>query len=325
MSSAPPPGWYRDPSYPLSERWWDGTAWTDHRRTPEPGPGSLPGPGPGAASAVFVPVVPVVPERPGSGRGRVLALVAAGVVLLACLGTGIAVLGRDGGDDGGDGGRAGAGPSAPASGSSAAAGKSAGPKAPQPSATADPSVVVDDLNGLTFPVLEGWERPEHVAEDDVVLTTPGTYTCPGDSVGVCRHGRVLSRTAPAGPSPEELAKDDVQDAAEAEYDRDGAGDRPYGGVTSHRLVKQGQVAVAGRAGYFVRWRVTTAEGPGGYVESLAFPSSVGSQSPVLVRFAFDAGADGPPVADMDRITEGIRPVGDAAGDGGVGSSIGPGR
>lgn len=120
MSSAPPPGWYRDPSYPLSERWWDGTAWTDHRRTPEPGPGSLPGPGPVAASsAVFV---PVVPERPVSGRGRVLALVAAGVVLLACLGTGIAVLGREGGNDGEEGGRAGAGPSAPASGSSAAAG-----------------------------------------------------------------------------------------------------------------------------------------------------------------------------------------------------------
>ncbi|MFD3933449.1 DUF2510 domain-containing protein, partial [Streptomyces sp. NPDC058614] len=35
MSSTPPPGWYRDPSYPHVERWWDGTAWTDHRREPE--------------------------------------------------------------------------------------------------------------------------------------------------------------------------------------------------------------------------------------------------------------------------------------------------
>ncbi|MFF1677897.1 DUF2510 domain-containing protein, partial [Streptomyces sp. NPDC058256] len=35
MNSTPPPGWYRDPSYPHVERWWDGTAWTDHRREPE--------------------------------------------------------------------------------------------------------------------------------------------------------------------------------------------------------------------------------------------------------------------------------------------------
>ncbi|MFD5455748.1 DUF2510 domain-containing protein, partial [Streptomyces olivaceus] len=35
MSMTPPPGWYRDPSAPHQERWWDGTAWTEHRRTPE--------------------------------------------------------------------------------------------------------------------------------------------------------------------------------------------------------------------------------------------------------------------------------------------------
>jgi hypothetical protein len=314
MSSTPPPGWYRDPSYPLVERWWDGTAWTDHRRTPEGQPPQPPGAstgGPGPASR--------------SGRGRVVALVAAGAVLAVCLVTGVFVLGRDGGDGGdGDGGRAGATASDPGS-PAAASGKSTGPGAPSPSATADSSVVVDDLDGITFPVLDGWARPENVAEDDVVLTTPGSYPCPGDSVGVCRHGRVLSRTARAGDdsTPETLAKGDIQDAADAEYDRDGTGDRPYGGVTSHRLVGQGQIAVAGRAGYYVRWRVTTAKGPGGYVESLAFPSSTGSQAPVLVRFAFDAGADGPPLADMDRITKGIRPVGDAAADGGVGSSIGP--
>ncbi|WP_030381916.1 MULTISPECIES: DUF2510 domain-containing protein [unclassified Streptomyces] len=313
MSSPPPPGWYRDPSYPLVERWWDGTAWTDHRRTPEgrqPQPPGVPDGGPVSASR----------------RGRVVALVAAGAVLVVCLVTGVLVLGRDGGDSGdGDGGRAGATASDPGS-PAAAPGKSTGPGAPSPSATADPSVVVDDLNGITFPVLDGWTRPEDVAEDDIVLTTPGSYSCPGDSIGVCRHGRVLSRTARAGDdsTPETLAKGDIQDAADAEYDRDGAGDRPYGGVTSHRLVGQGQIAVAGRAGYYVRWRVTTAKGPGGYVESLAFPSSTGSQAPVLVRFAFDAGTDGPPLADMDRITRGIRPVGDAAGDGGVGSSIGPG-
>ncbi|MBO4260721.1 hypothetical protein GRC12_43930, partial [Streptomyces griseorubiginosus] len=197
---------------------------------------------------------------------------------------------------------------------------------PSHPAADDPPVVVDQLNGITLPLPDGWVRPRYVSEDDVVMTTDGTYDCPGDS-GVCRHGLVISRTA-AGTdetSPRALARRDVSDAADSAYDRDLTGRRPYGGIESHREVGSGQIAVAGRAGYFVRWRVKTAKGPGGYVESLAFPSSVGTESPVLVRFVFDAGEDGPPLADMDRITRGIRPVGDAATDGGVGSSIAPAK
>ncbi|MFG2462118.1 DUF2510 domain-containing protein [Streptomyces sp. NPDC048523] len=34
MSRTLPPGWYPDPDAPQLERWWDGTAWTDHRRVP---------------------------------------------------------------------------------------------------------------------------------------------------------------------------------------------------------------------------------------------------------------------------------------------------
>jgi hypothetical protein len=308
MSSAPPPGWYRDPSYPLTERWWDGTAWTDHRRQPEvPVPPPVP---PGR------PVPPGPPDGGGSRRAKAVALTVAGAVLVTAIVTGAFVLGRDG-----DG-------AARADSSPTAAATAPTSRAPSPSssasATGDPKVVEDQLNGITFPVLHGWAEPRNVAEDDVVLATPGTYDCPGDP-GLCRHGRVISRTATADPgtSPRALAEDDIADAANAEYDRDTLGSRPYGGITSHRLVGEGQVAVAGRAGYFVRWRVTTAKGPGGYVQSLAFPSSVGTGAPVIVRFAFDAGPDGPPLTDMDRITKGIRPVGDAATDGGVGSSIGP--
>lgn len=303
MSSAPPPGWYRDPSYPLTERWWDGTAWTDHRRQPEARVPAVPPPGP--------------PDAGGSRRARTVALVTAGAVLVAAIVTGAVVLGHDGG-----------GAAQARSSPTEAVSPSTGTRSPAPSASAsatgDPDVVVDELDGITFPVLRGWAKPENVAEDDIVLTTPGTYDCPGDP-GLCRHGRVISRTATAGPgaSPESIAQGDIEDAANAEYDRDGIGNRPFGGITSHRLVKSGQIAVAGRAGYFVRWRVITAKGPGGYVQSLAFPSSVGSQAPVVVRFAFDAGPGGPPLSDMDRITEGIRPVDDAATNGGVGSSIGP--
>ncbi|WP_438304645.1 DUF2510 domain-containing protein [Streptomyces sp. HUAS TT11] len=304
MSSAPPPGWYRDPSYPLTERWWDGATWTDHRRQPD----------------ALVPQAP--PPEPPDGReprrAGVIALLTAGAVLVAAVVTGVVVLGHHGD------GAAQAEPSATASAPAPASDVS--PPAAAPSATGDPTVVLDDLNGITFPVPKGWVRAENVAEDDVVLTTPGVYDCPGDP-GFCHRGRVLSRTATSAPgaSPESIAEGDIADAAHEEYDRDLIGNRPYGGVTSHRLLASGQVAVAGRVGYFVRWRVNTAKGPGGCVESLAFPSSAGSQTPVVVRFAFDAVPDGPPLPDMDRITEGIRPVGDAAASGGVGGSIGPGH
>ncbi|MGX1121689.1 hypothetical protein RKD37_007052 [Streptomyces ambofaciens] len=310
MSMTPPPGWYRDPSAPHQERWWDGAAWTEHRRAPEPvgfGPAvGAPGPGPGTATG---------------GRGKAAALTAAAAVLVAAIVTGVFVLGED------DGGsprtrtppvtRTATGP-APVS----------DPPSPSPTASApsadDPALVEDQLNGITFPLPDGWVPPKYVAEDDVVMTTDGTYDCPADG-GVCRHGLVVSRTvtANAESSPKALAQQDIEDAADDAYDRDLVGNKPFGGIESHEEVASGPVAVAGRAGYYVRWRVRTAEGPGGHVQSMVFPSTVGTESPILVRYVFDAGEDGPPLADMDRITKGIRPVGDADTGGGVGSGIGP--
>ncbi|CAL9405001.1 hypothetical protein SUDANB176_01541 [Streptomyces sp. enrichment culture] len=299
----PPPGWYRDPHAPHLERWWDGTAWTEHRRAPEAAAGPVP-PSPGGAG--------------GSGRAKAVALTTAGAVLVAVIVTGAVFLGGD------DDPETRTGPTATAS--APAPRTSSPPPSPSPSEpTADaPAVVEDQLNGITFPLLDGWVRPENVAEDDVVMTTDGTYDCPGEG-SVCRHGLVISRTVTASDetSPELLAEEDISEAADEAFHEDAIGRRPYGGLESHRVVRSGPVAVAGRAGYLVRWRVTTAEGPGGYVQSLVFPSSVGTESPVLVRYVFDAGEDGPPLADMDRITEGIRSVTDAGSGGGVGSSIGP--
>ncbi|WP_030243909.1 MULTISPECIES: DUF2510 domain-containing protein [unclassified Streptomyces] len=296
----PPPGWYPDPHGPHLERWWDGTAWTEHRRTP---------------GGVAGPVPP--PPGGGAGRARTVALVAAGAVLVAAVATGAVVLGDDGGA-----GTAKAPTSAPAA--------TTGPPEPTPEASTsepsadDPAVVEDQLNGVTFPLLDGWVRPQYVAQDDVVMTTDGTYDCPGDGTS-CRHGLVISRTVTANDekSPEVLAKADISEAAEEAFDRDRIGRKPYGGMESHEVVGSGPVAVADRAGYFVRWRVRTAEGPGGYVQSLVFPSSIGTEAPVLVRYVFDAGEDAPPLADMDRITKDIRPFGDADTGGGVGSSTDP--
>ena len=35
MSQTPPPGWYANP-HGAGQRWWDGTAWTEHVQTPTP-------------------------------------------------------------------------------------------------------------------------------------------------------------------------------------------------------------------------------------------------------------------------------------------------
>ncbi|KND43491.1 MULTISPECIES: DUF2510 domain-containing protein [Streptomyces] len=306
MSSSPP-GWYRDPSYPLTERWWDGTAWTDHRRQPEQ------------------PVPPVLrpgPPARGPGRAKVVALAAVGAVLVAGAVTGgVLLLGEDG-----DGGRETR--TTTASPTSEADGKDSPAPADSvgPSPSGDAKRAVDDLNGITFPIPEGWEDGDGSGEEDAVLVTDGTFDCPGEG-SVCRGGVVVSRTVTGSDetSPKILAENDIEDAANDAFDRDVLDKQPYDGITGHEVVGSGSVAVAGRAGYYVRWRVTTGAGAGGYVQSLVFPSSSGSEAPVLVRFALDAGDDGPPLDDIDEIVEGVRAVGDTEADtgGGVGSSLGP--
>jgi hypothetical protein len=264
MSRTLPPGWYPDPGAPHLERWWDGTAWTDHRRAPEaPGP---PRPADGA-----------------SGRAKAVALTVSGAVLVTAIVTGAYALARGDGDD---------------------VVADTAPTAATPSASASspaPPRLVDELDGISLPLPDGWTPSKYVTRDNVVMTTDG--------------GRVFTRTLPpnAGRSPASLAKKDIPQAADTSYGGHGPGRDPDGGIESHRVLRSERVSVAGCAGYVVRWQVKSDDGPDNYVQSLAFTPGSGRGSPapaaVVVRFAFDGGPDGPPLADMDRITEGIRPVG----------------
>ncbi|MEU8625307.1 DUF2510 domain-containing protein [Streptomyces sp. NPDC048669] len=311
MSYPTPPGWYPDTAAPGNERWWDGTAWTAHTR-------------PYAAAAQgFDPArtaSPAVPGRgSGGGSGRIIALVVAGAVVVGAAVTGAVLLGRD--DDGKR-------PQA-RSGSSAQAPAATGDgDSPSPDASpddGDPTVLVDQLNGITLPIPDGWEKPDTTVEQVLTMRTTGTYSCPGSSADFCYHGTVTTRT-PNGAdtdSAEKLAKADIAAAAKAAYEENPVGTRVHGGIISHKQIAAASVNVAGRTGYLVRWKVVTGKGPGGYVQSLVFPSAVGSESPVVVRYAFDAGPDGPPLSLMDTLTKGIRPIGDSETSGGVGSSVAP--
>lgn len=325
MSITPPAGWYTDPSAPPAqhvERWWDGSAWTEHRRAPEAlhmgqaQPGF--GPPQVQSQGQFQAQTQAQPVASGGGRAKVVALSVAGVVLVASIVTGVVVLGEDDGTSQ---------EGAPAPSTSEPV-ESPSPTSPTPTTSApdpDPSHLVDPLNGITIPVPEGWEKADNTVDRDPTIETPDTYDCPGDS-GLCHHGTVSSRTATATDerSPKALALGDIKDAADRAYDEDAIGRQPFDGIKSHQKVKEGTVAVAGRSGYLVRWRVHTESGPGGYVQSLVFPSSLGSEAPVIVRFAIDAGTgEGvPPLSDMDKITKGIRQAGDGETGGGVGNSVG---
>ncbi|GAA0607608.1 DUF2510 domain-containing protein [Streptomyces crystallinus] len=308
MSMTTPPGWYPDPGTPVLERWWDGTAWTGHTRA--------------AGQPVVPPSPPTVPLGPVAprprGRGPVAVVAVAAAVLVTALVAGVVVLN---GDDGDDGAPAAA---APSGGAATTAASQAASSAPPPSPSDDPSLLVDQLNGITLPVLPGWEKADSKIDGLPTMQTEDTFDCPGDSGAFCRHATVNTRTPTRTDlkTAEALARHDISEAADAAFGEDVVGRRRYGGIVSHREVRAASVVVAGRTGYLVRWSVKTGAGPGGYVQSLAFPSSVGSESMIVVRFAFDAGKGAPPLAVLDRITAGIRALGGPQ-SGGVGNSVAP--
>ncbi|GAA2519585.1 DUF2510 domain-containing protein [Streptomyces gobitricini] len=294
------PGWYPNPADPAVEHWWDGTAWTGHTRAAITG----------AATTVMA------APRPRRRTGRVLAA-AAGIAVVAVTAAAAVVLGS-GEETPADAGNSPAPPPATVSAAPTPAPATASPD------EEDPTVVVDQLNGITLPILDGWERPEYTAQDVPTVSTVADDPCPAASSRSCKRGSVSSFTATAtGTSdPRAIAEEDIGKAAERAFEEDALGVRLHGGIRSHRVVAERPAVVAGRTGHLVRWQVTTNQGPGGYVQSLVFPSSLGSESPVIVRFVFSAGPGAPPPATMDEITRGIRPIGSSTG-GGVGSSIGP--
>lgn len=318
MSFATPPGWYPDTGAPGLERWWDGASWTAHTRPPAAAHAAPQQP---PAPAEFGP--PSLPHQRdphdasgGGSRTKVLAITLCGVLVLGAAVTGTVLLGRD------EGGTP-AAPTTPSSPASVTTPTATASTSAEPDPDEDPAVLVDQLNGITLPVPKGWEKPENTSDDVPTIRTEQSYDCPGGA-SFCYHGTVTTHTARGGETdPKVLAERDIVTAADRAYEEDILGRRTHGGITSHKVLKAQELTVAGRTGYLVRWQVTTGKGPGGYVQSVAFPSSVGAEIPVIVRFAFDTGVAGLPLSLMDTVTKGIRPLGESGTSSGVGASIGP--
>ncbi|WP_055568726.1 DUF2510 domain-containing protein [Streptomyces atriruber] len=313
MTQMTPPGWYPDPGRtadgPPTERWWDGTAWTDQVRAAG-----------GTAAHPTQPVFPAYPGQPPAPapRRKLRVAIAAGVVLVVLAGIGGGVYALTSDDDGDGGGSAVKEPSAgvpqdPGSPESPRAPRS--PGAPDPQAPEqEPGFASDVVNGIKIPVPDGWQGGS-TQYGAGVQTDP--IPCPGNEKEQCTRGSAFSQSAEqlkidAG-TPEAAAKADIKKNAEAGY-----GGKTYGKITSHKVLASESVTVAGQKGYYVRWKAVTEKSDDGYVESLAFPSPADKSKIVIVRMGIDVNDKAPSQSSMDRIAKGIKagPVGESGGGNG---------
>ncbi|WP_433446054.1 DUF2510 domain-containing protein [Streptomyces sp. CA-142005] len=300
------PGWYPDPWHegggPAGHRWWDGTTWTEHVQAPQP---------------------------PGGGkqrRGLVVGLIAGALVLVAG-GTAAMVL------TGGDGGRKAPSAHGPASPDRHAPSPSASHRAqPSPSGSTGedrhsggssrppgqrPAVtghVDDTVNGLRVPVLRGWRGTS--TKTGAGLGYGTVYHCPAVPADYCLPGGAYTRVIahPGDLTLKELAQAEIGEVARSTYGTNTSGLKDYGGVTGHRRTAAGAVTVAGRNGYFIRWKVSTGKGPGAVVEAVVFPSPRVQGRYLLLGFGFDDNSRGPSVTDMQWIIDGIERL-DGSGSG----------
>ncbi|WP_411099565.1 DUF2510 domain-containing protein [Streptomyces sp. x-45] len=343
MTQATPPGWYPDPGQkndgPATERWWDGTAWTDQVRpagaeaagAPPAQPPAQPAFPPSAQDTAAGPYpvhpgYPGVPAQPPSARRRRLRTgiaVAAAVAVLAGIGGGVYALtdGGSGGDDAGaaqqdrgdrkdpfgdSGGGSGGGED----------GRSPAPDSPEQSEppTIDSGSVTDAVSGISLPIPDGWSGQE--LQVGASVTSDDSYKCPGDTSKTCTKGGAYSAPAMVlgtkGGTAEEVAKADIEANAEESY-----GGKSYGEIISHDELLSKAVTVAGQKGYLVRWKAVTAKGSDGYVESLAFPSPADPERIVVVRFGVDTDQE---QTVLDEIAKGIE-VDTSGGGGGDGQDV----
>ncbi|MGW0994455.1 DUF2510 domain-containing protein [Streptomyces sp. NPDC002523] len=343
MTQVTPPGWYPDPGQtnagPPTERWWDGTAWTDQTRPAgtaatwgpptqpgQPVPPAYPAASayPGAPGYTAYPGHPGYPGRPpaASRRGlRTGIAVVAATAVLASIGVGVYALTKDGGGGsdragsrqgpdgtggpGGPGGSGGLGGSGGSGGSGGPGGSGGSDESPSPDRSGAPRVegggnVPDPFNGISLPVPKGWTG--EVISVGAQVTSEKSYKCPGNSSQTCTAGGAYSASASELGTKGDTAPEVAKAdvAANAEH---AYGGTTYGSVTSHQVLASQAVTVAGQKGYLVRWKLITSKGADGYAESVAFPSPNDPKQILVVRFGLDVGQN---VSVIDEILKGIK-------------------
>ncbi|WP_457031858.1 DUF2510 domain-containing protein [Kitasatospora sp. P5_F3] len=312
MSEQIPAGWYPDPqdttTDPRPQRWWDGQGWTANTRpapadSPE-GPKVLEGevlesgtvryPEPPAQVADAAPARRKLPKP-------VLAAVAVAALAGLLVGSGITYLAMDGKSDrrsaqkvrpefrpggGGDSAEGGDGTAKP----EAPGGKSR-----------NSGLAVDAVNRISLSIPTGWTGGTTKA--GYAGLSVGSYTCASGS-GDCSLG---------GVSTGQLKGTDVKQAAEQDITT--AAEDSYGKIKSHEQLKSEPIAIDGRDGWLVRWKVDAPEGNDGYVQTVVFPTAEG-KALASVHLGFDIDDKAPQLTQMDKIVESIKAFTGKLGEGG---------
>jgi len=303
-----PAGWYptgeTGPDGLSVERWWDGAQWTPTVRPLTAGASGR-GRSPRTKSLIAAGLAVVLV---GGGLGIYLAVhnnnapntTSAGAQSTPTTGSGGGGLGDGGSGNGGSGsGSGGSGGGGLGSGSGGLGGAGGATATPAPTVTGgNGQTVTDPIDSLIIPVPSGWTGTSGSATGDGSWPTlsTGPYTCPSalaqangsNSSAPCTRGGVSFNTA-QGTTAQSLATSDIATIAGGNY----------GTLTSHSVVSQGAVTVAGRAGYQITWSVVpNYTGPSGTVELIAVPVPSQSGYFTLIDIGVDQSAQAPTLSSV---------------------------
>jgi hypothetical protein len=298
-------GWYptgeTGPDGLPVERWWDGAAWSAMVRPLGGGTGTAPGGRHGSKTRSLI-AAAVVIVLVGGGLGAYFALRNNNTSNTASPSTqqaptsapngngGLGGGGTNGGTGGGTGGAGGGGGESSAS--------------PAPTVTGGSGQTVSDpIDELTIPVPSGWTGTSGSAsgEGSWPSLSTGPYTCPtalaqsngtSSAAAQCTRGGVSYTTtvqSVAGSTITSLASDN------------------YGKLSSHKVVSEGAITVAGRTGYQITWSVVPDyTGPGGTVEDIVLPVPSESTYFTVIDIGVDNSSQAPSLSSVNSaIIQGI--------------------
>lgn len=291
----PPAGWYQTgeagPDGQPFERWWDGAQWSATIRPLGVG-ASAPGRRNRARTAIAAGVIVALA---GGGIGAYFALHNSTPAAAASAGPQpTATSGPGNGNDNGNGGNGGG------TGGGLGGGLGGATAAPAPTITGGGGKTVSDpIDGLTIPVPGGWTAVAGSlsGQGSWPALSTGQYTCPsalsqanGSSSATTCDRAGINFTVVSGSGAQSVATSDVAALAK----------NNYGTLSSHSVVSQGAVTVAGRAGYQITWSVVPSySGPSGTVEVIAVPMPGHSGDFTLIDIGVDQSSQAPSLSSVD--------------------------
>jgi len=293
-------GWYptgeTGPDGLPVERWWDGAAWSAMVRPLGGGtPGSGRG-GPRKSLATSLIAAAVVVVLVGGGLGIYFAVHKNNTSNTASTTTAQPTPNNAPTGNGGLGGGATTSPT------------------PESTVTGGSGQTVSDpIDGLTIPVPSGWTGTSGSTSGSWPALSTGSYTCPSAlasenssgssgsaSTASCTRGSVGFTTTQGSTSS--ATAQSVATSTIASIAKDN-----YGTLSSHSVVSQGAVTIAGRTGYQITWSVVpNYAGVGGTVEDILLPVPSETGYFTLIDIGVDSSSQAPSLSSVNsQIIQGI--------------------